>query len=411
MGQRVLLFISIFFILFLLITGCVKMPIREASQAMRLVRHLPSLGDDLHLEHMETALTANIRRLKEVSIGELQFGPTRVSKEDYILALEALYQSLQLGPRHFYNSIQSHFQFYEVYGRKKWGEAFVTSYYEPILQGSREKTERFSHPLYGRPVDMVLLQMDEFTKKFPGKVQMEKTSVLTGRLVERERKTFEVVPFYDREEIEKSVLKAPILAWVDPIELFFLQIQGSGIVRFEDGSEKAVGYEAQNGHSYVPIGKYLFDVIPPEEMSLQAIKTYLRTLTEEEVQEILNKNPSYVFFEERDRGPVGAFGVEVTPGRTIATDDRFFPKGALAFLDFEKPIFRTLDSLQPQSWERVSRFVFDQDVGGAIKGPYRLDLFWGQGPVAGQAAGVIKNWGRLYYLVPKPEFLEKIKKE
>ena len=369
---------------------------------------------------MKGPLVTNIKRLKDITVTELQFGPAKVSKKDYILALETLHQSLKLSPHHFYHSIQNDFQFYEVYGKKRWGEVFMTSYYEPILEGSRKKTQRFSRPLYGLPKDMVLLRMDEFAKKFPeivrDSVKNPRDSILRGRLVEKKDGFFEVVPFYDRKniDVEKSLLKAPvtapILAWVDPIDAFFLQVQGSGIVRFKGGGEKRVGYVAQNGYPYVAIGKYLLDVIPQEEMSLQAIKKYLRTRPEEEVQEILNQNQSYVFFKERKKGAVGSFGVQVVPGRTIATDDNFFPKGALAFLDFEKPVFENPESLQPLSWKRATRFVFDQDTGGAIRGPYRLDLFWGRGSVAEQSAGVMRNWGRLYYLVPKPEFLERLKK-
>ena len=396
--------------------GCARSPIKEPFEAMRPVIKPPHVTDDLHLKNILSPLRANIERLKTVSVTKLQFGPTIISKEDYILALESLHQSLESNPCgvHFYNSIQSNFQFYEVYGKKKWGEVFMTSYYEPILEGSRKKTKRFSQPLYGQPEDMVLLRMDEFAKIFPKAVLVSvggpRDYIWTGRLVKKENGFSEVVPFEDRKSIEKSLLKAPVLAWVDPIDSFFLQIQGSGTVRFEDDTEKPVGYRAQNGHPYVPVGKYLLDVIPLEEMSLQAIKKYLRTLPDKGAQEILNKNPSYVFFEERTQGAMGSFGVEVAPGRTIATDSRFFPKGALAFLDFEKPIFKTPESVQPQTWERGSRFVFDQDTGGAIRGPHRLDLFWGKGPVAGRAAGVIRNWGRLYYLVPKPEFLERLKK-
>lgn len=402
------------FFIFFLMSGCARNPIKEASEAMRPLKEPPEIEDDLGLERMGVPLAAHIEHLKAVPVAELQFGPTKVSKGDYILALEALRRSIESDPHgtRFYDSIKADFQFYEIYGKKKWGEVFLTSYYEPILEGSRKKTKRFSQPLYGRPKDMVLLRMGEFAKNFPDTVQgFMKTLKVRGRLVEREGNFSEVVPFYDRENIVKRpLLNAPILAWVDPIDSFFVQIQGSGTVRFQDGKEKYLGYSAQNGHPYVAIGKYLFDVIPREEMSLQTITKYLRTLPDVEIQKILNKNPSYVFFEEREGGAVGSFGVEVVPGRTIATDYSFFPKGALAFLDFEKPVFETPESIKPQSWKKVTRFVLDQDTGGAIKGPYRLDLFWGRGPVAEQSAGVIKNWGKLYYLVPKPEFLERLKK-
>ncbi len=386
-----------------------------------------SFKDDLNLELMSKALTTNIKQLRSSHISHLQFGSTFVDKEDYILALEALGKSLALLPSgdhfgdDFYEIIEKNFQFHEIYGQKKWGEVFMTAYYEPVIEGSYSKTRRFSQALYGVPKDMVLVRVDEFRRQFPklflvhqksSKKNKKNKRNFLGRLVSRSQGMPEVHPFYDRKSIDGGkgeALDAPVLAWVEPIEAFFLQIQGSGTVRFQDGEEKLLGYAGQNGHPYVAIGKYLLDVIPIEDMSLQAIKKHLRSLPKDEVQALFYKNPSYVFFQERVGGPVGSFGAEVIPGRTVATDDSLFPKGALAFLEFEKPIFETPQSLRPRSWAKVTRFVFDQDTGGAIRGPHRLDLFWGRGPAAGQAAGVIRRWGRFYYLTPKPEFLKKLK--
>src|SRR5690606_10276917 len=162
-----------------------------------------------------------------------------------------------------------------------------------------------------------------------------------------------------------------------------------------------VGYGAQNGHPYVAIGQYLFDKIPREKMSQQKIESHLRSLSPEEMQNLMNMNPSYVFFLEIDTEPKAFFGTEVVPGRTIATDTRYFPKGALAYLEYEKPSFATPEDEEPTEFQKSSRFVLDQDTGGAIKGPHRLDLFWGSGRSAAQVSGVMRNAGRLYYLFPK----------
>ena len=164
----------------------------------------------------------------------------------------------------------------------------------------------------------------------------------------------------------------------------------------------------KNGYSYVAIGKFLLDQIPIEKMSLQSIETYLRSISKKEMQKILNKNPSYVFFRELDTKSITYLGTEVIPGRTIATDHGYFPKGALAFLEYEKPIF-TKESVEPKEWVPSKRFVIDQDTGGAIRGPDRLDLYWGKGEKSKQVAGFMRNYGRLYYILPKKKFVNQLK--
>jgi len=198
------------------------------------------------------------------------------------------------------------------------------------------------------------------------------------------------------------------LAWVDPIDAFFLEIQGSGVVKFPNGKELRLGYAAQNGHPYVPIGKHLIGVIPKEKITLRAIEDHLRSLPPEESRKIMNLNPSYVFFRKLQGAGLTYFGTEVSAGRTIATDQAFFPKGALAYLEFEKPNFSSAVDAEPVSWTKTARFVFDQDTGGAIRGPHRVDLFWGKGSDAKQAAGVMKGKGRLVYMVPRPDFLSRL---
>ncbi|MEZ4873580.1 MAG: MltA domain-containing protein [Bdellovibrionales bacterium] len=296
--------------------------------------------------------------------------------------------------------------------QKTGGKVFITSYFEPVLEGRLTKTSKYSQPLYGRPKDMTLVDLGEFSRLLPqlepikDKVLEQKSSgaVVRGRLVERSGALPKVVPYYDREQIDdKNLLNsdvAEVLAYVDPIDAFFLQIQGSGVVVLPNGKRIRVGYDSQNGHPYVAIGKYLFDVIPRENMSLQAIEEHLRSLPPEQAQAILNKNPSYVFFRKLDSRGITYFGTEVQSGRTIATDYRYFPKGALCLLNFDIPIFESPKDDVPRDWLPVSRLVFDQDTGGAIRGPGRVDLFWGEGEEAKQAAGVMKQPGRLVYLLP-----------
>jgi membrane-bound lytic murein transglycosylase A len=392
---------------------------------MRLTKPPAELADDLPLDQLAKGVEENIARLNRLKIESLNFGPKVVPKDDYILALDYLVGQIKSGisKNNLITIVAREFEFYEVYGKDKWGEVLITSYFHPLIPGSRTKSSRYSQPLYSVPRDLVNIRLDEFVKNVetlsPIRDQvLGQTSlvgVLRGRLVPSENgSASSVLPYYTREEIEsKRVLERQNLefAWVDPIDAFFLQIQGSGTIRFEDGEELTLGYAAKNGHPFVGISKYLSDAIPIQRMSMQAIDGYLRQLPENEMRSILNKNPSYVFFRKLEGKPVTSSGAEVVDGRTIATDSAFFPKGALAYMEFPKPVFKDEASIEPIGWKPVSRLVLDQDTGGAIRGPYRVDLYWGAGKEAGQHAGVMKEKGRLYYLVPKDEFLQKLVKD
>ena len=199
------------------------------------------------------------------------------------------------------------------------------------------------------------------------------------------------------------------MAWADPSDAFFVQVQGSGTVVLEDGKRLRVGYADQNGHKYESIGKFMVDVLPKGKISLQTIEAYLRGLSADQIRAYLFRNPSYVFFHEIDGEAVTSLGVPVIPGRTIATDGRYFPKGALAILDIDKPRFDSPTDEKPAGTEHVSRWVLDTDTGGAIRGGGRVDLFWGNGPEAKRYAGQIKSPGRLVYLVPKEETLVRLR--
>ncbi len=407
--------------LLVVITACERSPIDKPSQAMRLSKPPSNLLDDLPIEQLAKGIEDNIGRLSKLKIQSLIFGPKIISKEDYILALNYLAGQVNSGATRteFIDAVLDNFDFYEVYGKDEWGEVLITSYYHPVIPGSRTKTKEYSQALYSVPHDLVNIRLDEFVRGnetlLPIREQVqEKVSqvgILRGRLVPSESGgASTVLPYYTREEIEnKRVLKGQnvVLAWVDPIDAFFLHVQGSGTVRFEGGEELRLGYAAKNGYPFVAISKYLSDVIPGAKMSMQSIDGYLRQLPENEMRVILNKNPSYIFFQELKGNPVTSLGAEVVEGRTIATDPSFFPKGALAYMEFPKPVFDGEDSVEPIRWETTSRFVLDQDTGSAIRGPHRVDLYWGRGKEAGRHAGVMKNSGRLYYLVPKDEFLKR----
>lgn len=263
-----------------------------------------------------------------------------------------------------------------------------TGYYEPQLAGSRKRSARFKVPLYRHPGDIIRVDLGDFRPELTGK---RIAGRLSGNRLE---------PYHDRAAIEGGALarRRLELVWVDdPIDAFFLQIQGSGRVDLAEGGTMRVGYAGGNGHLYYAIGKELIARgIPAAEVSMQAIRRFL-TDHPEEADAIMNKNPSFVFFQQLEgEGPLGSEGVPLTPGRSLAVDRAFFPMGLPVFLDASAP---HVDASQPD--QPLRRLLVAQDTGGAIQGPVRGDVFWGHGPEAAEVAGRMKNRGRLWVLVPK----------
>jgi membrane-bound lytic murein transglycosylase A len=369
--------------LFLIFAGCARAPLKHIEDAMRPVKSPPNFSDSLSKESFFVALKKHITVMqtsKQVS-DIMVFGDRKIEKIKYISALLKILDH----ESDWIDWIGKNFDFYEVYGRSTWGEVMSTGYYEPQVRGSHQRSLAFSRALYITPGDLLSINLKFFTGK--------------GRL---ENKT--IVPYYTRKEIDTDAKlegQNLELAWLDPIDAFFIQIQGSGVVEFENGEKIRLGYDSQNGHPYAALGKSLKHIIPEEQMSMQKIKGYLKTLSREDQQKILNINPSYVFFKKIDSDALTYAGMEVNEGRTIATDLKFFPKGALAFLDIEEPQFETLSDIEPKSWLKLPRLVLDEDIGGAIRGGGRVDLYFGKGESAAQKAGVMKHNGRLYYLVPR----------
>jgi membrane-bound lytic murein transglycosylase A len=263
-------------------------------------------------------------------------------------------------------------------------EGLFTGYYEPELKGAREQGGAFAIPLFGRPADLVTVNLGLFDDSLKGKH-------VAGRVDSGQLK-----PYPTRAEIEAGALHdaAPTLLWIDDaIELFFLQIQGSGRVTLPDGTVVRVGYAAANGRSYRAIGKLLAErgAMKVEDITLQSLKAWLREHPGA-AKGLMDENPSYVFFREvPGEGPLGAEGVALTPGRSLAVDQRF--------LNFGAPIW--LDAESPEGMGRLRRLVVAQDRGGAIKGPVRGDLFWGAGAEAEKLAGPMKSKGRYWVLLPK----------
>ncbi|HZZ93980.1 MAG TPA: murein transglycosylase A [Usitatibacter sp.] len=265
-------------------------------------------------------------------------------------------------------------------------DGMITGYYEPLLRGSLTPSPRYRYPIYAVPDDLLVIDLSSVYPEL-------KHKRLRGRL-EGKR----VVPYLSRGEIDTDT--APLhgreLVWVDdPIDLFFLHIQGSGQVELENGERMRVGYADQNGHPFRSLGRVLIDrgEIAPERASMQGIKEWARR-NPRKVQEYLDTNPSYVFFRELPRdlpGPLGALGVPLTPERSIAIDARVIPLGA--------PVY--LATTWPNTPEPLDRLMVAQDTGGAIAGGVRADFFWGFGDEAGALAGRMRQAGRMWVLMPK----------
>ncbi|MEF8699032.1 MAG: murein transglycosylase A [Candidatus Accumulibacter sp. UW20] len=264
----------------------------------------------------------------------------------------------------------------------------VTGYYEPLLRGSRTRNKPYLQPVLGVPPDLLTIELGAVLPDL-------KNMRLRGRLQGNK-----IVPYFSRAEItarEKAHPERALLYVDDAVELFFLQVQGSGRVRLPDGSTVRLAYANQNGHPYQSIGRVLVDrgEMTLDQASMASIKEWARAHPER-LDELLNANPSYVFFREEaaranaDEGPNGALGVPLSAGRSIAVDPRHVPLGA--------PVF--LATSQPDSTVPLRRLVLAQDTGGAIHGGVRADLFWGFGSAAGSQAGRMKQQGQMWVLLP-----------
>ncbi len=281
---------------------------------------------------------------------------------------------------------EMNFDPYRVVNKDDSDTGLVTGYYEPLLHGSRTRTARYRYPIYGVPPDLLTIDLSSVYPEL-------KYKRLRGRL-EGQR----VVPYLDRGEIDQSPspLRGMEIAWVDdPIELFFLHIQGSGQIQLDNGERLRVGYADQNGFPFRSLGRLLIESgeIGPEHASMQGIKEWARRHPHR-VRRFLDANPSYVFFRELPSdlpGPIGALGVALTAQRSLAVDARVVPLGA--------PVY--LATTWPDSSEPLERLMVAQDTGGAIAGGVRADFFWGFGDAAGSLAGRMRQEGRMWVLLPR----------
>lgn len=288
----------------------------------------------------------------------------------------------------FFEYLRENYIFYKTAAER----VLVTGYYEPEVAGSLSPDSEYRYPLYAPPTDLVHVPEPAVSLRV-GAPAPERV----GRLSD----SGEVVPYHGRDEIDGlNILGGRGLELVylrDPIDRFFLHIQGSGTVALPDGRRIRVGFAAKNGLPYRPIGRLLVErgILAPEQVTMQSIRSYLEQHPEQQ-QEIFGYNPSYIFFRLVSEGPIGSIGVPITPFRTIATDNRLFPSGALAFLITDLP---TTDKSGVQV--PFSALVMNQDTGDAIRGPGRVDLFTGRGDAEGEIAGRMRQSGMIYFLQKK----------
>ncbi|ROL77393.1 murein transglycosylase A [Pseudomonas vranovensis] len=291
--------------------------------------------------------------------------------------------AIAASPAEVRSFLQAQLDVYSMRSAENNANGLITGYYEPVYPGSLTQTDSATVPVYGVPDDMIVVALDSVYPELKGKR-------LRGRLEGRVLK-----PYDTAETINAQGAKAPVLAWLtDPMDLQFLQIQGSGRIQLEDGRQLRIGYADQNGHPYRPIGRWLVEQgqLKKEEVTMGSIHAWAQN-NPARVPELLASNPSYVFFSTRpdsNEGPRGSLNVPLTAGYSVAIDRKVIPLGSLLWLSTTRP-----------DGAPVVRPVAAQDTGGAITGEVRADLFWGTGTEAGKLAGDMKQQGQIWLLWPK----------
>ncbi len=378
-------------IITILLIGCTKITTTENPRPISIAEiNALKLESSPDLEDLRRALGYSIEYYERLPADQrFRYGSVEYSPEEMIASHQHFLRIFDLPEVERLEKLQQDFLWFESLNKKN--QAFFTGYYEPLLKGSLNESEKFPVPLYTVPGDLVTVNLGNFDEKYGN-------GILRGKIVDQK-----FVKYDDRNEIsyQNSLEGRAIpLAWVNnDIELFFLQIQGSGVIELPNRDLYRVNYADQNGHPYRAIGKILLGEIPREKMSLKSLKEYLYDHPER-VQEILNYNPSYTFFRQiPGDGPLGNIEVPLTPERSIAMDHRLVPKGGLVFYETNLP-----SEFSP-SKKILQRFAVVQDTGGAIRGHGRADIFWGRGTPAEKIAGPMKENGKIFLLVARKEVL------
>ena len=353
----------------------------------------PLLDDDADKESLNQAVTASIHYWQGQSGGrELRVCGKTYRVADFLASLQKFQGLLNTLPQDkFSAAVAENFELCPVMNDQGQAKILVTGYYQPRFKASRDRKPPFVYPVYQLPPDLIQAQL--FAESWSG-------SRTVGRL-----EAGRLVPYWTRAEIETSGrLRGNELCYLaDPVEVFVLQVQGSGLVEFADGSERQLLFAGTNGRQYRSIGRLLADEgrIPLAEIDMPRIRHYLHEHLDE-AERILHYNERYVFFRLAENmpgcGPMGSMGQVLTPGRSVALDPGSFPMGGLYFLKTKRP---TEEGGSSPAWQPMTRFVLHQDTGAAIKGSGHLDFFWGSGDYPERAAGLMKEPGALYLLIMK----------
>jgi membrane-bound lytic murein transglycosylase A len=369
-----------------------------SSCAPTLTAKLPPVStlvsDDLDAESLRAAIGQSLAYLRKLAperiVGEQPRQFIAAEIENSLTAFERLLGS-GICMACLAREIDARFELVSSSAADESIDVLFTGYYQPVLAGSLTPSAEYRYPIYGKPADLTA------------------TPPVTIAASDGARQQDPLTPYYSRQQIDEGGAltgRGLEIAWVkDPVDLFFLHIQGSGIISLPDGGRLSVGYAGQNGRPYRSIGRLLIDngKIAKEEMSMQRLRRYLADHPEEQ-NDIFAYNESYVFFRVLgvlNGGPLGSLEVPLTAGRSIATDSRLFPKGALAVIQTAIPIIGPAGELA--GWRPVTRWVLNQDTGGAIRGLQRADIYFGSGDQAGALAGYMNRPGRLYFLLLKQE--------
>ena len=375
-----------------LLNGCATTecpPCKEAAKpvAIQIIKplkaanwgDLPGWADDQTLTEATPALLQSCSALGK-----------KPGWQDACNGIKALSETDRNNPSALRAYYQKFYKPYQLVQNDGATNGLFTGYYEPLLQGAREQNAKARYPVYGVPATLLTIELSDLFPELKGKR-------VRGRLTADNK----VVPYWTREQInaDPTRMDAKTLAWVDdPVELAFLQIQGSGRIQLNDGSYLRLNYANQNGYNWKPIGQVLIEKgeLTSSNASMDSIKKWMRA-NPQRAPEILNSDPSYVFFRVRpndpsnpNAGPLGAMELPLTPGRSIAVDPRATPLGA--------PVW--LNTTYPNTDKPLKRLVLAQDTGGAIKGAVRADFFWGFGADAGKEAGRMKQSGQMWVLLP-----------
>ncbi len=400
--ERIIIFLILFPAFFL--AGCApisEMPRDESQGGQPPFASVQAAGqlDDLDLDSLEKAVALSIQYFEKAgSKGSYCLRDQCYSSREMIDGLEKFLRIMKrdMTSEELERTIREEFILVRAASGTARagveGNILVTGYFEPILEGSRTKTDRFRYPLYKTPDETVIIPVD----RADGQDGRDK---YVGRL-----HNGNVVPHFSRREIDENGILAGRgleIAWVDdPVALFVLHVQGSGKIRLPEGRLLHVTYAQSNGWPFRGLTSMMVEkgFLKENGKSYEQMKRFLLDHPEER-QELMNYNERYVFFRIATEGPLGALNLPLVAGRSIATDLDIYPRGALALIRTRKPVFDEEGRIS--SWQSFSRFVLNHDTGAAIKGPGRADLFCGTGEKAERTAGAMKESGELYFILKK----------